>query len=71
MEKQEEIERRKKQEENYDVKKLFKQNQKSTNERLQEEAIQEVQNALMVIKEEKWNERIVNKIKEFFGIRHK
>lgn len=71
LEKQEEIERRKKQEEKYDVKKIFKQNQKPTNERLQEEAIQEVQNALMVIKEEKWYERIVNKIKEFFGIRHK
>lgn len=71
LEKQEEIERRKKQEEKYDAKNIFKQNQKPTNERLQEEAIQEVQNALMVIKEEKWYERIVNKIKEFFGIRHK
>ena len=57
--------------ENYNPDNLFKKNKKSENEKLEEEAIQEVENALMVIKEEKWYERIINKLKELFGIKHK
>ena len=57
----------------YNPKDMFKEerDQRTVNERLREEAIQEVQNALMVIQEEKWYERIINRIKLFFGIRHK
>lgn len=71
LEREEELRRIQKMNEEYNPKNLFKKNQKPTNEALEEEAIQEVQNALMVIKEEKWYERIVNRIKEFFGIRCK
>lgn len=57
--------------EKYNLDNLFKKNSKIENEKSQDDTEQEVQKSLLIIKEEKWYERIINKIKEIFGIRHK
>lgn len=56
-------------EEKYSYDNLFKKENKTINEKLKEEAIQETQRALMIIKEEKWYTKIINRIKEFFKIK--
>ncbi len=57
--------------EKYNPDNLFKKNLKIENEKSQDDTEQEVQKSLLIIKEEKWYERIINKIKEIFGIKHK
>lgn len=57
--------------EKYNLDNLFKKNSKIENEKSQDDTEQEVQKSLLIIKEEKWYERIINKIKEIFGIKHK
>lgn len=57
--------------EKYNPDNLFKKNSKIENEKSQDDTEQEVQKSLLIIKEEKWYERIINKIKEIFGIKHK
>ena len=57
--------------EKYNLDNLFKKNSKIENEKSQDDTEQEVQKSLLIIKEEKWCERIINKIKEIFGIKHK
>ena len=57
--------------EKYNPDNLFKKNSKIENEKSQDDTEQEVQKSLLIIKEEKWDERIINKIKEIFGIKHK
>ena len=57
--------------EKYNPDNLFKKNSKIENEKSQDDTEQEVQKSLLIIKEEKWYERINNKIKEIFGIKHK
>ncbi len=74
-EKEKVIEEAKRQEqeirEKYNPDNLFKKNSKIENEKSQDDTEQEVQKSLLIIKEEKWYERIINKIKEIFGIKHK
>ena len=57
--------------EKYNPDNLFQKNSKIENEKSQDDTEQEVQKSLLIIKEEKWYERIINKIKEIFGIKHK
>ena len=57
--------------EKYNPDNLFKKNSKIENEKSQDDTEQEVQKSLLIIKEEKWYERIINNIKEIFGIKHK
>ena len=57
--------------EKYNPDNLLKKNSKIENEKSQDDTEQEVQKSLLIIKEEKWYERIINKIKEIFGIKHK
>ena len=57
--------------EKYNPDNLFKKNSKIEYEKSQDDTEQEVQKSLLIIKEEKWYERIINKIKEIFGIKHK
>lgn len=57
--------------EKYNPDNIFKKNSKIENEKLQDSIEQDVPKTLLIIKEEKWYERIINKIKEIFGIRHK
>ena len=49
--------------EKYNPDNLFKKNSKIENEKSQDDTEQEVQKSLLIIKEEKWYERIINKIK--------
>lgn len=48
--------------EKYNPDNLFKKNSKIENEKSQDDTEQEVQKSLLIIKEEKWYERIINKI---------
>lgn len=57
--------------EKYNPDNIFKKNSKIENEKLQDSIEQDVPKTLLIIKEEKWYERIINKIKEIFGIKHK
>ena len=74
-EKEKVIEEAKRQEqeirEKYNPDNLFKKNSKIENEKSPDDTEHEVQKSLLIIKEEKWYERIINKIKEIFGIKHK
>lgn len=56
-------------EEKYSSDNLFK--KKSNIENNQDEPMQDIQKSLMVVKEEKWYNKVINKIKELFGIKNK
>ena len=53
----------------YSVDKMFNQNQINKNEEIKEDAIRDTENALMIIKEQKWYQRMFDKIKMFFGFK--
>lgn len=53
----------------YSIDKMFNQNRMSKNEEIKEDAIRDTENALMIIKEQKWYQRMFDKIKMFFGFK--
>lgn len=66
-----EIERKQQEKkEKYSYNNLFKSSDRRTeNEKLREEAMRETEQALTVIQEQKWYERIIDRIKDFFRMR--